>query len=62
MLRADRNLFSRLLAIGQSLQIDLRDLPTHELGPVPWSLATYDGSLANNSSVRDSGKSSSLMV
>ena len=35
VLRADRNLFSRLLVIGQSLQIDLRDLPTHELGPVP---------------------------
>ena len=46
VLRADRNLFARLLVIGQSRQIDLRDLLTHELGPVPWSLATYDGSLA----------------
>ena len=46
MLRADRNLFARLLVIGQSRQIDLRDLLTHELEPVPWSLATYDGSLA----------------
>ena len=46
MLRADRYLFARLLVIGQSRQIDLRDLLTHELGPVPWSLATYDGSLA----------------
>ena len=46
VLRADRNLFARLLVIGQSRQIDLRDLLTHELGPVPWSLATYDGALA----------------
>ena len=46
VLQADRNLFARLLVIGQSRQIDLRDLLTHELGPVPWSLATYDGSLA----------------
>ena len=46
VLRADRNLFVRLLVIRQSRQIDLRDLLTHELGPVPWSLATYDGSLA----------------
>ena len=46
VLRADRNLFARLLVIGQSRQIDLRDLLTHERGPVPWSLATYDGSLA----------------
>ena len=37
--------FVRLLVIGQSRQIDLRDLLTHEPGPVPWSLATYDGSL-----------------
>ena len=46
VLQADRNLFARLLVIRQSQQIDLRDLLTHELGPVPWSLATYDGSLA----------------
>ena len=46
MLRAGRNLFARLLVIGQSRQIDLRDLLTHEIGPVPWSLAAYDGSLA----------------
>ena len=31
VLQADRNLFSRLLVIGQSQQIDLRDLLTHEL-------------------------------
>ena len=36
----------RLLVIGQSRKINLRDLFTHELGPVPCSLATYDGSLA----------------
>ena len=46
VLQANRNLFARLLVIGQSRQIDLRDLLTHELGPVPWSLATYNGSLA----------------
>ena len=36
VLRADRNLFARLLVLGQSRQINLRDLLTHELGPVPW--------------------------
>lgn len=46
VLRADRNLFTGLLVIGQSQQIDLRDLLTHELRPMPWPLATYDGSLA----------------
>ena len=45
MIRADRNLFARLLVIGQSRQMDLRYLLTHELGPLPWSLALPDGSL-----------------
>lgn len=33
VLRADRNLFARLLDIGHSRDIDLRNLLTHELGP-----------------------------
>ena len=33
IIRADRNLFARLLVIGQSRQMDLKDLLTHELGP-----------------------------
>lgn len=37
MIRADRNLFARLLVIGQSRQMDLRYLLTHELGRLPWS-------------------------
>lgn len=39
IIRADRNLFSCLLVIGQSRQMDLKDLLMHELGPFPWSLA-----------------------
>ena len=46
IIRADRNLFARLLVIGQSRQMDLKELLTHELGPLPWSLASSDGSLA----------------
>lgn len=46
IIKVDRNLFARLLVIGQSRQMDLRDLLTHELGPLPWSLASSDGSLA----------------
>ena len=45
MIRADRNLFARLLVIGQSRQMDLRYLLTHELGPLLWSLALPYGSL-----------------
>ena len=46
IIRADRNLFARLLVIGQSRKVDLRELLTFELGPLPWSLASFDGSLA----------------
>lgn len=45
ILKADRNLFARLLDIGQSRMMDLRELLVHELGPMPWSLASFDGSL-----------------
>ena len=46
IIRADRNLFARLLVTGQSRQMDSKDLLTHEPGPLPWSLASSDGSLA----------------
>ena len=46
ILKADRNLFARLLVIGQSRKMDLRELLVHELGPLPWSLASFDGTLA----------------
>ena len=46
IIKADRNLFARLLVIGQSRQMDLRNLLTHELGLLSWSLAASDGSLA----------------
>ena len=45
ILNTDRNLFARLLVIGQSRQMDLRQLLVHELGPLPWSLALFDGAL-----------------
>ena len=45
ILRTDRNLFARLFVIGESRQMDLRQLLIHELGPLPWSLALFDGAL-----------------
>ena len=45
ILRTDRSLFARLLVIGQSRQMDLRQLLVHKLGPLPWSLALFDGAL-----------------
>ena len=31
---------------GHGCQMDLKDFLSHELGPLPWSLASSDGSLA----------------
>ena len=50
ILKADRNLFARLFDTGQTpdekRKVDIRDLLAHKLGPLPWSLAALDGSLA----------------
>jgi len=43
--RAERNLFGRLLLLCQSNDISLEKLFTYQLGPIPWSMATGDGSL-----------------
>jgi hypothetical protein len=43
LLKADRNLFARLLVIAQCRKMDIRQLLYHELGPIPWSLAALDG-------------------
>lgn len=45
MIKADRNLFARLLIAAQKRSMDLREMFEYSLGPVPWSLASADGSL-----------------
>ena len=47
ILKADRSLFARYLAvIGQTRSMDMHQVLSHCLGPVHWSLATTDGTLA----------------
>lgn len=43
ILKADRSLFGRMMIIGQSRKIEVRELLHHSLGPLPWSLATPEG-------------------
>ncbi|KAL8624539.1 hypothetical protein ACOMHN_005841 [Nucella lapillus] len=45
ILKADRWLFGRMIVMGQSRNLNLKDLMCFPLGPHPWSLATPDGSL-----------------
>ena len=44
ILVADRKLFGRLAIIPQSL--NMQEVLQYTFGPVPWSLASLDGSLA----------------
>ena len=44
-IKAERNLLGRLLMISQQHDISLEKLFRYPLGPIPWSLATADGSL-----------------
>ena len=45
IIKADRDLFARLIIIAQSRDLDLREVFSYSLGPVPWPLASGDGSL-----------------
>ena len=45
IVQADRDLFSRLLIVAQYRALDIKDVLRYELGPMPWSLASVNGSL-----------------
>ncbi|XP_034096209.1 uncharacterized protein LOC117562482 [Gymnodraco acuticeps] len=55
ILRADKKLFSRLLILGQSRKIEMREILSYSLGTVSYPLASADGSLAktNKSGLMD---------
>ena len=41
--KADRGLFARMVVIAYYQQMNMQELLTYPLGPLPWSLATADG-------------------
>ncbi|KAK3748348.1 hypothetical protein QZH41_000090 [Actinostola sp. cb2023] len=45
ILKADRVLFGQMILIAQSRNLSMNEVLVHPLGPLPWSLATPDGSL-----------------
>ena len=49
LLRDDKKLFARLLVIGQSRNIDLKEILTYPLGVISYPLASADGTLAKTS-------------
>ena len=51
ILKADRNLFTMMTVVVQMQQLDMKNVLTHSLGSIPWSLATSDGSLRKTKKV-----------
>jgi hypothetical protein len=45
IMKADRNLFAKMILIGQTRKLDMKDILSHRLGPIPWALATPEGTL-----------------
>ena len=45
MLKADKNLFGMMAVISHSRNLDMKEVLSHALGSIPWSLATADGTL-----------------
>ena len=43
MLRADRNLFARMIIIAESQNLQIQDVLNHPLSPLPASLASNNG-------------------
>ena len=45
VLKADRALFAQIIVIAEARQLSMKEVLSHPLGPLPWSLAAPDGSL-----------------
>lgn len=43
IIKADRRLFAQMIVIAESRDLQMREVLSHPLGPLPWSLATADG-------------------
>ncbi|CAM4534943.1 unnamed protein product [Leuciscus chuanchicus] len=45
ILKADRSLFGRIIVMAQVRSLNMEDILSHPLGPLPWALSTPDGLL-----------------
>ncbi|KAL9979552.1 hypothetical protein ACROYT_G017230 [Oculina patagonica] len=45
ILKADRALFAKMIVIAEKRELKMRDVLCHPLGPLPWALASADGSM-----------------
>lgn len=45
ILKANRNLFGQMILAAENRKLQMSDVLTHPLGPLPWALASSDGSI-----------------
>ena len=45
ILQADRKLFAHMVLVAESRHLQMSDVLSHPLGPLPWALANGDGTL-----------------
>ena len=48
ILKADRSLFGRIIVMAQGRNLQMDDILSHHIGPLPWAMATADGLLRKN--------------
>lgn len=48
ILQGDKNLFGKMVLISQTRRLDMSEVFSHPLGPVPYELANADGSIRKN--------------
>ena len=51
ILKADRNRFAQMILIAENRKLQMREVLSHPLGPLPWALPTADGSLRKTNKV-----------
>ena len=47
ILNTDRKLFGQMILVAENRNLDMREVLSHPLGPLPWSLACGDGTQKN---------------
>ena len=49
VLKADQRVFGTMVLIAENRKLDMRDVFSHPLGPLPWALANADGTMKKTS-------------
>ena len=52
VLKADRNLFGHIIVVAQTRKLEMKNVLSYPLGPIPWALANADRSLRKTDKVK----------